>query len=107
MPQGMRPFFEIRMARPSRGAGTAAHGLPRQPLPAIGAGGRKPRRTGDRNARQPRSANQKRGGRAAPGRGFGFGIGRSPSRWASLRACLRPRRIASPFSRARRSDGFS
>src|SRR5436190_13187812 len=45
-----------------------------------------------------------RGG--AAGRVAGFGA--TPlSRWARLRASLRARRIASAFSRARFSDGFS
>ena len=40
------------------------------------------------------------------GSGFGF-PGKRPSRCARLRASLRARRIASAFSRALRSDGFS
>ena len=55
----------------------------------------------------------KRGGRggpdlAAPGPVVGFGfIGNRPSRCNRLRASLRARRIASAFSRAFRSEGFS
>jgi hypothetical protein len=41
-----------------------------------------------------------------PGVGFGF-IGSSPSRCMRLRASLRARRIASAFSRAFFSEGFS
>jgi len=36
-----------------------------------------------------------------------LGIGIKPSRWASLLAALRARRMASAFSRVLRSDGFS
>jgi hypothetical protein len=63
----------------------------------------------------PDQANQVRGvegavaeaaGRRGGGAFFG-GAAISPSRMASLRAALRLRRTASPFSRARRSEGFS
>ena len=39
--------------------------------------------------------------------GLGFGPGSNPSLWACLRCSFRARRIASPISRARFSDGFS
>ena len=45
------------------------------------------------------------GGRRASSRRFGGAM--SPSRWACFRAALRARRMASAFSRALRSDGFS
>ena len=41
------------------------------------------------------------------GRGFGFGIGSTPSRCSFLRSALRARRMASACSRTRFSDGFS
>src|SRR5690606_31016991 len=48
------------------------------------------------------AAGARRGGLAAL-----RGAGSRPSRWAFLRASLRARRTASPFSRARFSEGFS
>jgi hypothetical protein len=65
------------------------------------------------------AAAQRAGGRAPdapapirppgpPVRSIGFGLpGSSPSRWARLRASLRARRMASAFSRAFFSEGFS
>jgi len=44
-------------------------------------------------------------GRRSSSRRLGLGI--RPSRWASFRAAFRARRMASDFSRALRSDGFS
>jgi hypothetical protein len=43
----------------------------------------------------------------APAASFRFGMGISPSRWASFLAALHARRIASAFSRVLRTDGFS
>ena len=47
------------------------------------------------------------GSRARRGAGSRLGIGIKPSRCASFLAALRARRMASAFSRALRSDGFS
>src|ERR1700722_18687519 len=58
---------------------------------------------------RPFSSDQRRGPaaeRGAPSTGFGF-IGNRPSRCARLRASLRARRMASAFSRAFFSEGFS